>query len=450
MLNVAHQKNHRLADAVRLEQNLKGSGSHLCTRFWYGIRRGVTQHSERGLELVVSLMLILLLVAPLNLLLLLLNPLRKKTVFLSRQICGQGGRPVRVVYFNHPWIPLGKLALVYAVLLGRLALVGRGIVTYPAVSGGLEEGYIRRIKPGIFTLWNLRLNSKIGHEGQTRTEWEYTFTKSFLSDLLLMLRTLPTSVFKSAATVAEGNFNLFKISMANLSMQEAVTEIEQAVDSHKVSTVAFVNPDCLNKTFSDPDYLQILQNCDRVYPDGIGITIAGKILGTPLRENVNGTDMLPFLCAMAAKRDFPLFLFGAKPGVAELMARNLTQKYQVQIAGVQHGYFDPATDSPAIVAAINASGAKLVLVALGAPAQEKWIAAYQSQIRTGVLLGVGGLFDFYSGQTKRAPRWLRELGLEWSYRILQEPGRMWKRYVIGNPLFLLRVVRSKKHRGVKS
>jgi N-acetylglucosaminyldiphosphoundecaprenol N-acetyl-beta-D-mannosaminyltransferase len=112
----------------------------------------------------------------------------------------------------------------------------------------------------------------------------------------------------------------------------------------------------------------------------------------------------------------------------------------VTIAGTHHGYFNHATESEGIVDLVNRSSADILLVAFGVPLQEKWIAANHSRLQTSVCMGVGGLFDFYSGNTRRAPRWLRELGLEWVYRILQEPGRMWQRYVVGNPLFLYRVL----------
>jgi N-acetylglucosaminyldiphosphoundecaprenol N-acetyl-beta-D-mannosaminyltransferase len=224
-------------------------------------------------------------------------------------------------------------------------------------------------------------------------------------------------------------------------MVEAVALIEKVVATgHGSETFYFVNPDCLNKTFSDGDYQEILAKADNVFPDGIGLTIACKLLGSPLKENVNGTDMLPYLCAMVAAKGYKLFLLGGRPGVAENMAANITEKYGVTVAGTHHGFFHHEKDNSAVLEVINASGADIVLVAFGAPLQEKWITANRSKLQTKAALGVGGLFDFYSGNTRRAPRWLREMGMEWLYRIIQEPGRMWKRYVIGNPLFLLRVL----------
>ncbi|HNW79296.1 MAG TPA: WecB/TagA/CpsF family glycosyltransferase, partial [Candidatus Competibacteraceae bacterium] len=108
------------------------------------------------------------------------------------------------------------------------------------------------------------------------------------------------------------------------------------------------------------------------------------------------------------------------------------------IAGTQHGYFSPAEEGE-IIARINASGAGVLLVAFGVPRQELWLAEHHEVLLPPVRMGVGGLFDFYSGRIPRAPLWLREIGLEWVWRLIQEPGRMWRRYILGNPLFLYRV-----------
>jgi N-acetylglucosaminyldiphosphoundecaprenol N-acetyl-beta-D-mannosaminyltransferase len=121
------------------------------------------------------------------------------------------------------------------------------------------------------------------------------------------------------------------------------------------------------------------------------------------------------------------------------MAEAMRAKYpRLEIAGMHHGYFDSRHTST-IVNDINTSGAHILLVAMGAPRQDLWLAALREELRVPILMGVGGLFDFYSGNIRRAPMWMREIGLEWVWRLLQEPERMWRRYLIGNPLFLYRV-----------
>ena len=158
-------------------------------------------------------------------------------------------------------------------------------------------------------------------------------------------------------------------------------------------------------------------------------------------EIVDGTDLFPRLCERAADERLALYLLGARPSVAAAAAEAMRAKHpHLEIAGTHHGYFDSRHTST-IVNDINTSGAHILLVAMGAPRQDLWLAAHREELRTPILMGVGGLFDFYSGNIRRAPMWMREIGLEWVWRLLQEPGRMWRRYLIGNPLFLYRVWR---------
>lgn len=208
--------------------------------------------------------------------------------------------------------------------------------------------------------------------------------------------------------------------------------------------VNFVNPHCLNVGYRNATYRQALGNSDLVLPDGSGLKIAGRIRGEGVRANLNGTDLFPRLCGDARALGLSIYLLGARPGIAEQVAENMTRHFPgLHIAGTQDGYFDPAK-SDAVIAAINDSGADLLFVAMGVPTQELWLAQAAPKLKVRTALGVGGLFDFYSGRISRAPVWLREIGLEWVWRLLQEPGRMWRRYVLGNPLFLYRIYREQR------
>ncbi len=426
-----------------MEKRLKPTRRHLLSKVLAHGSLRLTRILFRILELLLTLTLALLFALPLSMILLLRKLVTGKSVTLpaARTIIGQGGKKLSLTLFNTQWPTAANLALLFYVLTGKLGLAGSSMEDFSNYRFVPESSYLHTGKPGIVSLWTVRKNANIGHEGNVAAEWEYRFTRTPLSDLFLILRAIPAYFFQSSHTPTEKQINLFDIHFVNTTMRQAVTLIHTMITGGGgTKSIFFVNPDCLNKTFSDRDYHEILQNADQVFPDGIGLTVACKILGTPLLENVNGTDMLPFLCEMAAEKQHSLFLLGGEPGVAEKMAENLKVKYQVHISGTQHGFFDHQQDNDKVIQAINTSGADIVLVAFGAPLQEKWIAANGHKLECGVAIGVGGLFDFYSDKTKRAPRWLREIGLEWVYRILQEPGRMWKRYVVGNPLFLLRVV----------
>lgn len=435
------------SDLAKKVQTRLCSGTYplksLTSRNTLRVVAGLAEMPMRIVEILAGLMVCTLLVPPVLLVFLWRKMITGVPVFHPRPVIGSHGRAITIYQFNRVWPPLRNLPLFYELLTRRLALVGTAITDSDQHLAVPENGYIRLIKPGIFSLWRVRQASRIAHEGQGAIEWEYVFKKRLVYDFLLLLRVLPSLVFGGSLSDSPDSLRIFDLDITNLTMREAIAQIDQTVAGTTQSSVYFVNPDCLNKMITDPQYFQVLQAADQIFPDGIGLTIAGKMLRTPLKENINGTDMFPFLCEMAATREYSLFLLGGRPGVAEEMARRIQDRFHVRVAGTAHGYFDHDNDCAAVVEQINQSGADILLVGLGAPLQEKWIAAHRRALAPKVLMGVGGLFDFYSGNVKRAPRWVREIGLEWIYRIIQEPRRMWRRYVIGNPVFLYRVLKWK-------
>ncbi|MCL1124904.1 WecB/TagA/CpsF family glycosyltransferase [Shewanella surugensis] len=237
--------------------------------------------------------------------------------------------------------------------------------------------------------------------------------------------------------------SLFGIDLINIKMQELINRIITFAKepTKTVHQLAFVNADCFNISIHNPHYRQCLQECQQVYADGIGVRITTMWKGVALQDNLNGTDMFPHLCEQLAAQKLPLFLLGGTSGVANDAAINMQKQYpNLIIAGTQDGFYhqENSATHDEIINKINQSGAAVLLVAMGVPTQELWIQKFQSQLNVGVAIGVGGLFDFYSESIKRAPLWVRQLGMEWVYRLIQEPKRMWKRYIIGNPLFLVR------------
>lgn len=232
--------------------------------------------------------------------------------------------------------------------------------------------------------------------------------------------------------------------MHNWTMTEAIQNLDNVVAQNEKVKVTYINADCLNKAFTDSEYLNVIQSSERIFPDGIGVKIAAKMTKQEMVDNINGTDMFPELCQLAQERDYSIFFLGAKPGTTDAMINNLKERFpNLNIAGHQHGYFDQK-DTQQVIDNINQSKANFLFVAMGAPAQEKWINKNAEQLNCNVMLAVGGLFDFNSGNIPRAPMIFRKIGMEWVWRLLQEPGRMWRRYIIGNPLFLYRVFRHGK------
>lgn len=343
------------------------------------------------------------------------------------------------------------LAVWLNLLRGELVLVGpRALTPAAAAALPLADAVRFRVPPGLISRYWLRQRLGIAHRAESHLERDYVYAQSAGGDLALLVRAGVARLLGGAQVTPRCPpvLDFFGIPIVNTSMAEAVAWIIAASAPAAATAafappaqVAFVNPDCLNIAWADPHYRALLLDAERVLPDGIGLRIGGRLLGQPLQENINGTDLFPLLCSAARAAGRSLYLLGARPGIAAAAAARMQQRFPgLRIAGTQDGYFAPAA-TPAVIAAINASGADILLVAFGVPHQETWISAHRADLRVRVCMGVGGLFDFYSGRIRRAPPWLRELGLEWLYRLLQEPGRMWRRYVIGNPLFLYRVWR---------
>jgi N-acetylglucosaminyldiphosphoundecaprenol N-acetyl-beta-D-mannosaminyltransferase len=238
---------------------------------------------------------------------------------------------------------------------------------------------------------------------------------------------------------APAALNIRGIRLTNLAMEDALNAIDAALSSKTPMQIAFVNADCVNLAARDRAYQEALAQMDWVFVDGAGMRIAGQLLKQPVRDNVNGTDLFPQLCAELAGSGRRIYLLGAKPGVAAKAAAWAAEKFPgLVIAGTQDGYFTEA-DTERVIASIQAAQPDVLFVAMGAPRQEQWIRQHAAKSGALVTLGVGGLFDYYSGNIPRAPLWLRRIGMEWVFRLQQEPGRLWKRYLLGNWAFLGRI-----------
>ena len=243
----------------------------------------------------------------------------------------------------------------------------------------------------------------------------------------------------------QDSVNVLGVNIANVTLVQAVDAITRAADDRRSLTqFAFVNADCLNIVQGDDDYRRVLDNAAAVYGDGSGVRYACKLTGQHIVDNVNGTDLFPLLCEEAAKQGKSIFFLGGRPGVAFRAAERAARRYPgLRIAGYQHGFFDEKFHD-LVVERVNASRADILLVALGAPKQEKFIASLAPRLDVGAAVGVGGLFDFLGQEVDRAPVLMRRLGLEWLVRWFHEPKRLLKRYLIGNPLFLYRVVTGRR------
>ena len=208
--------------------------------------------------------------------------------------------------------------------------------------------------------------------------------------------------------------------------------------------VLHANVHGLNICYRDPELRSFFNAAPLVFCDGAGVMLAARILGRRIPERITYADWMWRLAAFTEREGLSLFLLGARPGVAERAVVRLKERHpNLKVAGVHHGYFDRTAGAPeneAVLAEINASRPDLLLVGFGMPLQERWLMQYWHRLDARVALTGGAVFDYISGELKRGPRVLTDNGFEWLARLFIEPGRLWRRYVIGNPLFLARVL----------
>ncbi len=355
---------------------------------------------------------------------------------------GRWGCTFNAYSFSSP--PLQALPALINVWKGDMSFIGPRPLAPEEVPASNRLIWRRfSARPGLFCLWWIRLRANIAYGSEVSADAEYVDTQSLSGDLGIALRAIPAFLFGQGAALAPDRINLLGIPVDNLTMEEAIEAILRKATGAEPSQVCFVNADCLNIACRDADYRRILQGCGFVLADGIGVRLAGKILNRNIKQNVNGTDMLPPLCQALEKEQLKVYLLGGAPGVAAEVASWMRRRFpSLPLCGHRHGYFSPQ-ELPEVLAGIRTAGAQVVMVALGAPRQEKWIRDHLRETGATLGIGVGGLFDFYSGRIPRAPTWVRELGMEWFYRFAQEPRRMWRRYFLGNLVFMARIVRDR-------
>ena len=231
--------------------------------------------------------------------------------------------------------------------------------------------------------------------------------------------------------------NILGIDVCSDTYDELAVKLLQDIDKGRKSFIVAINPEKIMKAQEDRELKSLLNQATYQIPDGIGVILASKLKKGRIRERVTGIDMMLKLCKEATNNGKRIFLYGAKPGIADEAKARLEEMFPgILIVGTLNGY---EKNEEVIERTINNSGAEIVFVALGSPAQENWIIAHKEKLNPSVYQGVGGSFDVISGRLNRAPAVFQKFGLEWLYRLLKEPWR-WKRQ-LELPKFLLRVLR---------
>ncbi len=237
------------------------------------------------------------------------------------------------------------------------------------------------------------------------------------------------------------------VNIDSMTFAETVDVAQSLIKTDGMSKIFTPNPEIIMCAKEDAEMKEILNSADICTADGIGVVYASKILKKPVPERVAGFDLVCALLERLAKTKEGVFLFGAKSGVADAAKARMEEKYPgINIVGTKNGYFTPS-DEEKIVEEINTSGAKLLLVCLGAPKQEKWIAKYQDKLKVNLAMGVGGTLDVFAGVAKRAPEVFVKLNLEWAYRILKNPSRLGRFAAL--PKFVIEVLKNKQYGGNK-
>ena len=234
-------------------------------------------------------------------------------------------------------------------------------------------------------------------------------------------------------------FTLLGVPVDPLTEAEAVDWVARAITEGRSRLVISVNPERIMHAAREPAFAAVLKGADLALADGAGVVWAARRLGHSVPGRVAGVDFVEALAARGAARGWRFFFLGGGPGVAEAAGRALAERYPGFIlAGTHAGSPDPASDA-ATIDAVRSSGAQLLFLAYGAGAEETWLARNLGASGISVGMGVGGAFDFISGRVRRAPRWMRNLGLEWLHRLTHQPWR-WRR-MIALPRFVIRVMR---------
>lgn len=235
----------------------------------------------------------------------------------------------------------------------------------------------------------------------------------------------------------------FNLKINPLNRSEFLSIIKSALVGNKKLIQIGVNSASINKSDRDTEFRQAVNSADLVNIDGISVFLALRFLGFKVPERVATPDLADDVIAMAEKEGFSVFLFGAKESALLSCKKKLEEAFpKIKITGSRNGYYN-AEEETSIVNRINDTGPDILLIAMPSPKKELFFYKYGHQLRARYILGVGGYFDIIAGFTRRAPGWIQNIGMEWFYRFIQEPRRLWRRYILGNFRFIWLVIKEK-------
>jgi len=235
---------------------------------------------------------------------------------------------------------------------------------------------------------------------------------------------------------------VFNCPIDALTIQETLQIIDSAIKEEKHIHHVVVNAAKIVKIQEDKELYESVINADIINADGMAVVWASRFLGQPLPERVAGIDLMQELIRLAYREGYKIFFFGAREKVVRKVIEKYSREYSPDIiAGYRNGYYSKE-DEPLIAKQIGESGANILFVAISSPKKEKFLYKYKDVLKNvNFIMGVGGSFDVIAGKVKRAPKWMQKCCLEWFYRFVQEPRRLWKRYLVGNTKFVILVLK---------
>lgn len=227
-----------------------------------------------------------------------------------------------------------------------------------------------------------------------------------------------------------------------LSLEETVQAVNRIISTKTPHQHCVINAGKLVLMHRDSELRNIVLNCDLINADGQSVVWALKLLGTPVPSRVTGIDLMERLFVEADQKKYRVFFLGAEEDVLDIVLKFVQGNYPgLVLAGSHHGYFK-ADEEKELIEKINKSSADILFVAMGSPKKEFWLGKYTSSLKVPFCMGVGGSFNVVAGRSRRAPQWVQSMGMEWFYRWIQEPIRLWRRYWVDNFVFVYLVVMS--------
>lgn len=237
--------------------------------------------------------------------------------------------------------------------------------------------------------------------------------------------------------------NILGVDVNTINKRELLELVRIWAGENKPRSISYVNAHCINVAYKDSEYREALKKMDLVYADGMGVVMAGRFLYGSYIKKITGRDWIDNFCKLAVNQHLRVYILAGKPGILSLAIERMRKEYpELDIAGFNDGFFTRKSENE-VLYEIKSTRPHIVFIGMGIPQQEKWVGENRGKIIAPVCWNVGALFDYVAGLEPQVPGWMDKIALEWLWRLMMDPSGKWKRYLVGNPLFILRILYQK-------